>query len=169
MNEATVQTIMNYVITFLSTGVGATVLGLVIKSIVTAIVSVKTKKYSKLTESDKTDIVGEVKNGVLEAIQGGVSVDMDAQLDKATSKRITAVEKSQNDIVGQVNRLMEYQRVVLAAIGDFKTISQASKEQIQSILKLEYSAIDSIPLLEQPTLTVSEKPQEPSPKSHVTY
>jgi len=60
MNEATVQTILNYVITFLSTGVGATVITIIIKAIVSAIANVKSKKYSKLTETDKSDIVSRV-------------------------------------------------------------------------------------------------------------
>lgn len=170
MNEATIQTILNYVIGFLSTGVGAAILGAVIKAIVTAIANVKTKKYSKLTESDKSDIVNEVTSGVLKAIQGGVSVDMDAQLDKATAKRITAVEKSQNEIVEQTNRLMDYQRVVLSAIGDFKTISQYSKEQIQGILKLEAPTMDKVQTIEQPILEVKDiKTEEAPQKTKVMY
>lgn len=158
MNEANLQTILNYVITFLSTGVGATILGIVIKSIVTAIANVKTKKYSKLTDGDKSVIVSEVTKGVLCAIKDGVSVDMDAQLDKATSKRITAVERSQNDIVEQTNRLMEYQRVVLAAIGDFKTISQSSKDRIQAILREQQSKLDAVQTIEMPILEVKQQP-----------
>lgn len=170
MTEATIQTILNYVIGFLSTGVGAAILGAVIKAIVTAIANVKTKKYSKLTEGDKSDIVNEVTSGVLKAIQGGVSVDMDAQLDKATAKRITAVEKSQNEIVEQTNRLMDYQRVVLSAIGDFKTISQYSKEQIQSILKLEAPTMDKVQTIEQPKLEVKDIQTDEAPhKMKVMY
>ena len=164
MNEATIQTILNYVIGFLSTGVGAAILGAVIKAIVAAIANVKTKKYSKLTEADKTDIVNEVTSGVLKAIQGGVSVDMDAQLDKATAKRITAEERSQNDIVEQTNRLMDYQRVVLSAIGDFKTISQTSKDRIQGILKQDAPSLDKVQTIEQPVLEVRETSPEETPK-----
>lgn len=167
MNEANVQTILNYVITFLSTGVGATILGIVIKSIVTAIATVKTKKYSKLTDADRTAIAEEVKAGVLNAIKDGVSVDMDAQLDKATARRISAVEKSQNEIVEQTNRLMDYQRVVLSAIGDFKTISQSSKEQIQGILKGENVVLDKIQTVEQARVELKNEP--PTNKSIFTY
>lgn len=156
MNEATVQTILNYVITFLSTGVGATILGLVVKSIVTAIANVKSKKYSKLTESDKASIVSEVTQGVLNAIQDGVSVDMDAQLDKATARRITAVEKSQNEIVQAMQTLAEYNKVVLSAIGDFKTISQASKEQIQAILKGKSVKLETVQTTDIPILEVKQ-------------
>lgn len=159
MNEATVQTILNYVITFLSTGVGATVITIVFKAIVSAVANVKSKKYSKLTDSDRALIVNEVKTGVLEAIKDGVSVDMDAQLDKATARRITAVEKSQNDIVSAMESMNEYQRVVLCAIGDFKTISQHSKEQIQAILKDSASKLDKVECVEQPRIEVKQAEQ----------
>lgn len=170
MEEATMQTIINAVLTFLSTGVGATVLGIVIKAIVTAVANVKTRKYSKLTEADREAIVEEVKSGVLQAIHGGVSVDMDAQLDKATARRITAVEKSQNEIVAQTNKLMDYQRTVLAAIGDFKTISQASKERIQGILKDEAATLEKVSVVEQGRIEIKQEAPEIQPvKSSVTY
>lgn len=159
MNEATVQTILNYVITFLSTGVGATVITIVVKAIVSAVANVKSKKYSKLTDGDRDAIVNEVKTGVLEAIKDGVTVDMDAQLDKATARRITAVEKSQNDIVSAMESMSEYQRVVLSAIGDFKTISQHSKEQIQAILKDTSPMLEKVECVEQPRIEVNRAEQ----------
>lgn len=169
MNEAT-KTIIDAVMIFLSSSVGATILGIVGKAVANAIASVKIKKYSKLTDSDRAVIVSEVKDGVLNAIQGGVSVDMDAQIDKATSRRITAVEKSQNDIVEQMEQLMNYQRVVLAAIGDFKTISQSSKEQIQAILKGTVLSLEKVQTIEQPILEIKqETPELPSPKSSIGY
>lgn len=159
-------------ITWLTTsGILTTGLTVIVTAIVKAIANVKTRKYSKLTESDKAEIVSEVKNGVLNAIQGGVSIDMDAQLDKATAKRITAVEKSQNEIVEQTNRLMDYQRVVLSAIGDFKTISQSSKEQIQAILKGNPVTLEAVQAIEQPILEIKQ-PSEANTavkKSKVTY
>lgn len=160
MNQELVNTILNGVITFLSTSVGATVLGFVIKVITTAISNVKTKKYSKLTEDDRAVIVSEVKAGILEAIKNGVSVDMDAQIDKATARRITSVEKSQNEIVGQMNALMNYQRVVLSAIGDFKTISQSSKEQIQGILKGSAPLLEKVQAVEAPVLEINKNKSE---------
>lgn len=155
MNNETMQTILNYVITFLSTGVGATVLTIIIKAIVTAVTNVKTKKYSKLTELDKSAIVEQVKDGVLNAIKDGVSVDMDAQIDRATARRITCVERSQNEIVEQVNRLIEYQKTVLSAIGDFKTISPESKERIKEILSQTNKTIERLVEVEMPKVEVS--------------
>lgn len=155
MNNETMQTILNYVITFLSTGVGATVLTIIIKAIVTAVTNVKTKKYSKLTESDKSAIVEQVKDGVLNAIKDGVSVDMDAQIDKATARRITCVERSQNEIVEQVNKLIEYQKTVLSAIGDFKTISPESKERIKEILSQTNKTLERVVEVEVPKVEIS--------------
>ena len=168
MNETT-KTVIDAVVIFLSSSVGATILGIIGKTVVNAIASVKTKKYSKLTDSDRTLIVAEVKEGVIAAIRGGVSVDMDAQIDKATARRITAVEKSQNEIIAQVSQLMNWMRVVLLAIGDFKTISQPSKEQIQGILGVPAGNIPALTVVEQPMLQVAQVEQESvdeKPKKH---
>lgn len=168
MNETT-QTIINAVTIFLSSSVGATVLGAVFKTIINAVTSIKTKKYSKLTEADKDEIAERSANRLYLKIQGGIVVDMDAQIDKATARRITAVEKSQNEIIGNMDELMKQQRVVLSAIGDFKTISQSSKEQIQSILGIPASTLPAVTVVEQPMLQVTQVGQETSeekPKKH---
>lgn len=107
MNEATLQTIMNYVITFLSTGVGATVITIIIKAIVSAIAGVKAKKYSKLTDADKTEIVDRVADRMLIAIQDGVSIDVDGMIDRATNKRLTAMEDKSNEFTDAVNNMLE--------------------------------------------------------------
>ena len=168
MNETT-QTIINAVTIFLSSSVGATVLGAVFKTVINAITSIKTKKYSKLTEADKHEIAELAANSLYAKIHGGVIVDMDAQIDKATSRRITAIEQSQNAIIGQMEQLLGQQRVVLLAIGDFKTISQSSKEQIQGILGVPAGNIPALTVVEQPMLQVAQVEQESvdeKPKKH---
>ncbi|MDE6060707.1 MAG: hypothetical protein K2G31_04485 [Clostridia bacterium] len=168
MNETT-QTIINAVTIFLSSSVGATVLGAVFKTIINAVTSIKTKKYSKLTEADKDEIAERSANRLYLKIQGGIVVDMDAQIDKATARRITAVEKSQNEIIGKINELMMQQRVELTAIGDFKTISQSSKEQIQGILGTPASKLPVVTVIEQPMLQVAPIEQDSvdeKPKKH---
>lgn len=152
-------------ITWLTTsGILTTGVTIIVTAIVKAIANVKTRKYSKLTDADKSAIVNDVKSGVLSAIQGGVTVDMDAQLDKATARRITAVEKSQNEIVEAIAKLAEYQKVVLTAIGDFKTISQSSKEQIRSILKGVSVQLGKVDAVEQPVVEVRQSEQLTAPK-----
>lgn len=174
MNETT-QTILNYVITFLSTGVGATVLTIVIKAIVTAVANVKTKKYSKLTDNDRATIVDNVTGGVLNAIKDGVSVDMDAQIDKATARRITAVERSQNDIVERMNKVIECQKAMLSAIADFKTISIESKEQIKALIKQDIVPMEAVVAVEVPKVAVEmpknelKQEEKESPKSKLAY
>lgn len=165
MNEQT-QTILNYVVTFLSTGVGATVLTIVIKAIINAVMNVKTKKYSKLTDSDRAIIVENVRDGVLNAIKDGVSVDMDAQIDKATARRITAVERSQNEIVERINDLMECQRAVLSAVGDFKTISAESREQIKALLNCSNSTLEKVVEVALPKVEVQASEKA---KTKLTY
>lgn len=158
MNQ-TVETVVNAVTIFLSSSVGATVLGLVVKVAIEAYKSIKTKKYSKLTEEDKREIAEMSAKMLYEQIKGGVSIDMDAQMDKATARRITAVEKLQNDIIENINELMRQQRVVLSAIGDFKTISQSSKEQIQKVLGAPVSKLPALTVVEQPMLQIKQVEQ----------
>ena len=50
------EQIMTYVVAFLSSGVGATVITVIVKSIVNAICTYKTKKVSRLTDGDKKEI-----------------------------------------------------------------------------------------------------------------
>lgn len=158
--DQTVQTVLDYVIAFLSSGIVATVLGVIGKAIINARTTVKLKKYSKLTEADRQAIAADVQSGVRTALIGGVTVDMDAQIDKATSRRITAIEQSQNAIIEQMNQLMFGQRIVLLAMGDFKTISQSSKEQIQGILKGVYLPLEKVQTVEQPLLEIKQEPVE---------
>lgn len=174
MNETT-QTILNYVVTFLSTGVGATVLTIVVKAIITAVANVKTKKYSKLTDSDKVAIVDNVRDGVLNAIKDGVSVDMDAQIDKATARRITAVERSQNDIINRMNKVIECQKAMLSAICDFKTISIESKDQIKTLLKHDIEPMEKVVAVEVPKVAVdtpkneTKQEEKENVKTKLTY
>ena len=161
--------IIDAVTLFLSSAVGTTTVGVIVKSAIEAFKAIKTKKYSKLTEADKREIAELAANSLYAKIQGGVIVDMDAQIDKATSRRITAIEQSQNAIIGQMEQLLGQQRVVLLAIGDFKTISQSSKEQIQGILGVPAGNIPALTVVEQPMLQVAQVEQESvdeKPKKH---
>lgn len=164
MNEQTVQKIIESVVIFLSSGVGAALLGVIVKAIISGIAAVKQKKYGKLSENDKKEIAALVVSSVLEAMQGGVKIDAEAIIDKYTNGRINALEERYNGLIASENKMQEYMRAVLAAVGDFRTISNTSRETIAGLLadnglaKVETIAIPEQPTVEFSAEKVAEKP-----------
>ena len=161
------EQIMTYVVAFLSSGVGATVITIIVKSIVNAICTYKTKKVSRLTDGDKKEISKMVVTDVLTAIQGGVNIDVEAMIDKATNKRLTAIETQFNDIAGQMNKLSDIVVAEGQVLSEFKTPSLGSRELLNAVLSDSLKKLSALPLLEQAKLVVSqpqtsEKIDEPS-------
>ena len=161
------EQIMTYVVAFLSSGVGATVITVIVKSIVNAICTYKTKKVSRLTDGDKKEISKMVVTDVLTAIQGGVNIDVEAMIDKATNKRLTAIETQFNDIAGQMNKLSDIVVAEGQVLSEFKTPSLSSRELLNAVLSDSLKKLSALPLLEQAKLVVaqpqtSEKVDEPS-------
>ena len=161
------EQIMTYVVAFLSSGVGATVITVIVKSIVNAICTYKTKKVSRLTDGDKKEISKMVVTDVLTAIQGGVNIDVEAMIDKATNKRLTAIETQFNDIAGQMNKLSDIVVAEGQVLSEFKTPSLGSRELLNAVLSDQLKKLSALPLLEQAKLVVaqpqtSEKVDEPS-------
>ena len=161
------EQIMTYVVAFLSSGVGATVMTVIVKSIVNAICTYKTKKVSRLTDGDKKEISKMVVTDVLTAIQGGVNIDVEAMIDKATNKRLTAIETQFNDIAGQMNKLSDIVVAEGQVLSEFKTPSLGSRELLNAVLSDSLKKLSVLPLLEQAKLVVaqpqtSEKVDEPS-------
>lgn len=161
------EQIMTYVVAFLSSGVGATVITVIVKSIVNAICTYKTKKVSRLTDGDKKEISKMVVTDVLTAIQGGVNIDVEAMIDKATNKRLTAIETQFNDIAGQMNKLSDIVVAEGQVLSEFKTPSLGSRELLNAVLSDSLKKLSALPLLEQAKLVVaqpqtSEKIDEPS-------
>jgi len=135
-----VEKIVEYVTIFLSSGVGATILGLVIRSIAVAISNAKIKKYSKLTDDDKRAIAKEI----MDSMQGSLKLDADAMVDKATNARISAIEESHNELVKAVNQSLAYTRATMNAVGDFKTISEDSRTVIKELLKEDAKKVEAV-------------------------
>lgn len=135
-----VEKIVEYVTIFLSSGVGATILGLIISSIAKAISNAKIKKYSKLSDDDKREIAKEIMN----SMQGSLKLDADAMVDKATNARISAIEESHNELVKAVNQSLAYTRATMNAVGDFKTISEDSRTVIKELLKEDAKKVEAV-------------------------
>lgn len=168
------EQIMTYVVAFLSSGVGATVITVIVKSIVNAICTYKTKKVSRLTDGDKKEISKMVVADVLTAIQGGVNIDVEAMIDKATNKRLTAIETQFNDIAGQMNKLSDIVVAEGQVLSEFKTPSLGSRELLNAVLSDSLKKLSALPLLEQAKLVVaqpqtSEKVDEPAVAEKLMY
>lgn len=142
--KMTVKQIVEYVVIFLSSGLGATILGLVIRSIALAVSNAKIKKYSKLNDEDKKAIANEVKTELFNSLQGTLTLDADAIVDKATNSRLSALEDSYNDIAKAVNLTTEYARATMNAVGDFKTISEDSRTIIKKLLSEDVAKVDEV-------------------------
>ena len=151
------EQIMTYVVAFLSSGVGATVITVIVKSIVNAICTYKTKKVSRLTDGDKKEISKMVVTDVLTAIQGGVNIDVEAMIDKATNKRLTAIETQFNDIAGQMNKLSDIVVAEGQVLSEFKTPSLGSRELLNAVLSDSLKKLSALPLLEQAKLVVAQQ------------
>ena len=168
------EQIMTYVVAFLSSGVGATVITVIVKSIINAICTYKTKKVSRLTDGDKKEISKMVVTDVLTAIQGGVNIDVEAMIDKATNKRLTAIETQFNDIAGQMNKLSDIVVAEGQVLSEFKTPSLGSRELLNAVLSDSLKKLSALPLLEQAKLVVaqpqtSEKVDEPAVAEKLMY
>lgn len=162
------EQIMTYVVAFLSSGVGATVITVIVKSIVNAICTYKTKKVSRLTDGDKKEISKMVVTDMLTAIQGGVNIDAEAMIDKATNKRLTAIEEQFNGIATQMNKLSAILVAEGQVLSEFKTPSLASRETLNAVLADELKKLPIIPLLEQAKLVVSQKGEQKEEQPVVT-
>lgn len=164
----TTEQIMTYVVAFLSSGVGATVITVIVKAIVNAICTYKTKKVSKLNESDKSEIADASAKSVLSAISGGVSIDAEAMIDKATNKRLTAIEEQFNSIATQLNKLSAILVAEGQVLSEFKTPSLASRETLNLVLADELKKLPLVPILEQAKLVVAQNEAQKEEQSVVT-
>lgn len=158
MNQ-TVQTILDAVIAFLSSSVGAALLAMVIKSIVSAVASVKTKKYSKLTEVDKAEIVERVADKVIATIQDGVRIDTDGMIDRATNKRLALLESKNNEFTSTMNNMLEIVKAQGNVLCELKTPSQGARGRLQELIGNCIKEVEYIPLVEQPMLQVKQVEQ----------
>ena len=97
------------------------------------IVIVKTlikSKSAKMSAKDKSDIAELAAKRVIEGQNLNIELDISEQIDKATNKRLKAVEDSTNDFIRLINKVIKQQRHIASAVKDFKTISTESRSQL---------------------------------------
>lgn len=134
MSIEQIKEIVNPLVIFLTSGTGAVVLGTVIKAIISAVSAYKQKKASKLSDADKSEIASEAAEAVISRLAGKLDIDITAEIDKSTNGRVRAVEEKTNELITQMNTVSAYTKAMMSAVGDFKTISQSSREKIQGLL-----------------------------------
>lgn len=165
-----VQKIVEYVTIFLSSGVGAAIFGAIIRSIALAVSNTKAKKYSKLNEEDKKAIANEVKTELFNSLQGELTLNADAIVDKATNSRLSELEKAYNDIAKAVNLSTQYSRATMNAVGDFKTISEDSRNIIKGLLKEDVAKVEEVADTKLAEIKIESKVAEPKQEvSKVSY
>lgn len=155
MENATIETIMTYVVAFLSSAAGATMITAIVKAIVSAVCNYKTKKVSKLTDADKSQIANEVTTRVLSAISDGVSINAEAMIDRATNKRLDVMDKKFNEFGEVMNKLLSVNIAQGKVLVDLKTPSLTARENLASTIGDTHQEIKQIPIIEQPRLNVS--------------
>ena len=167
MNIEVIKEILNPIMIFLSSGVGATVLGVIVRAIITAVSNAKNKKYAKLTDAEIENIAEKSASMVLAAIKDGVNIEADALLDKYTQTRLNNLESKFNEISSATNAQLEYARAVLGAVGDFRTISLEHKTQIQELLggTVNTVHVEPVKTAPTPTITVNSTPEASEKKA----
>jgi hypothetical protein len=164
-----VKQIVEYVTIILSSGLGATILGLVIRSIALAVSNAKIKKYSKLNDDDKKAIADEVKKELFNSLQGELTLNADAIVDKATNSRLSELEKAYNDIAKAVNLSTQYSRATMNAVGDFKTISEDSRSLIKELLKEDVAKVEEVADTKLAEIKIESKVEPKQEVSKVSY
>lgn len=117
-------------------GISSGVLGFValVLGCIKAGLELKAKKNPvSLTETDRTAIGDEV----VAELKEGVTVDMSAQLDKATNQRLALVEENQNALSEQLQTISEGVYAMTTAVAEFKTISAETRAKINDYNKSE--------------------------------
>ncbi len=152
MNNEQLNTILTWIVSFLSSATGVAFLGFIAK----LILNFRGKKYAKLTDADEDRIAEKSSKRVIASIKDGVSIDADAMVNKATNKRLDTVESKFNDIVVANNEQMQILTKLAQVVLELKSPSLASREELANALGKSIPKLNSIAIVEQPKLVAHE-------------
>lgn len=152
MNNEQLNTILTWIVSFLSSATGVAFLGFIAK----LILNFRGKKYAKLTDADEDRIAEKSSKRVIASIKDGVSIDADAMVNKATNKRLDTVESKFNDIVVANNEQMLLLTKLAQVVLELKSPSLASREELANALGKSIPKLNSIAIDEQPKLVAHE-------------
>jgi len=77
-------------------------------------------------------------------------------IDRATNKRLTAIENKTNEFTEAVNKVLEIIKAQGSVLCELKTPSQGARGRLQELIESVPKAIDSIPQIEQPKLQLKQ-------------
>lgn len=101
-----------------------------VTGVIALVKSLIKSKSAKMSAKDKNDIAEIAAKRVIEGQNLNIELDISEQIDKATNKRLKAVEDSTNDFIKRINKVIKQQRHIANAVKDFKTISAESRTQL---------------------------------------
>lgn len=158
------ETIKTSLIAFFTTGAGATIIALIISAVKDYAKTKLTAKATKLNDLDKDAIAEKVVN----AIKGKISVDMIAELDKATRNLITEFKEEHNALIKKTNDNEKMLYAMGKVIAQFKTVQGTTAlDELNKVL----ASTDLAEIKELPTDTISVEltDKTETPKSKVSY
>ena len=85
------------------------------------------KKPMKLTTDTSEAIAERAADMVTQKLANGVAVDMSAQIDAATNKRLSELEKKNNELIDDLRQAKKRDKLLMASIADFKTITNENR------------------------------------------
>lgn len=117
-----------------SAGGGAVIFGYIYKFAIAIINYSIRKKPIKLDSGTKEDIIKGVAEIVTQNMQSGVTVDIDAQIDRATQKRLSIVENKTDEFIGISSTLTNIVKKVGEVVACLKTPDSDKKEALLSAI-----------------------------------
>lgn len=138
--EKTMQ-IINAVFAWVSGIGGATILTIVVKALINAHIH---KKPIKLTAEDKSEIAGVVAKAVASDMEHGITVDVDAVVDRATNHRVSVMERKTDDYIAQLRLLGKIVRRQAECILTLKSPDGATKDALREAIESWNDDIDLV-------------------------
>lgn len=153
MDNQIVEKIITAIVAFLSTTSGVAFITGLIKAIVSSVTAYKSKKVSKLNEEDENRIAIKSSNLVINSIKDGITIEADAMIEKATNRRLEAVESKFNDIAKVSQQQMEVLMTLAQVVLELKSPSLASRERLANVIGASIPRLNSISIPEQSRVT----------------
>lgn len=122
-----------------------------VAGIVSIIRCIITAKKSKLTAADKNEIAEKAAQKIADKQAISIDVDMSAEIDKATKKRIAELEDAQNINTRQYKRLSKWFKLIMASISEFRTLSNDNRVALIAAVAEKDEDVE-IPEIETPKI-----------------
>ena len=132
-----IREILTWIAGFVGGGTGIGFIAFVVSQYFKYKAKTKVAQSAKLTEDQIEEIADRAAKKIEAKIKGKLTIDIDAELDKATNKRLKAVEEQQEQLVDVMNRTYKLTRANVRAFGSFHTVDKDSKAEIAELIKSE--------------------------------